>query len=105
MLKVELEFYKGILFIRLKGILTKENIENENLNQIIEEIGFKYIVFNIDNIKQIDGYGIRYLINYNNKLKNDNGKAIVCQDSTLFLDKFIPKIEFIKKEKEVFNLM
>ena len=103
MLRVELEFYKGILFIRLKGILTKKNIINLKLDKILDKIGFKYIVFNIDNIKQIDGYGIRYLINYSKKLETNDGKVIICQNNDLFLDKFIPNIKVIKKEYEVFN--
>ena len=105
MLKVKLEFYKGILFIRFKGILNKNNIKKTNLNNILEQLGFKIIVFNINDIKAIDGYGIKYLINYNTKLKKYDGKAIVCQDNTEFIDKFVPKIKFIKKEKEVFNIV
>ena len=105
MLKVEYEFYKGILFIRLKGILTKKTIEKTDLNNTLLDIKFKYIVFNINNIKQIDGYSIKYLINYNDIIKKDKGKAIICQNNTVFLDKFIPKIEIIKNEKEVLNVI
>lgn len=105
MLKVEMEFYKGILFIRLKGILTKRSVMNTKLDSMLRDIGFYYIVFNIDNIKQIDAYGIRYLISYSNSLKKRYGKAIICQYNVEFLDKFIPKMEVIKREKEVFNLV
>ena len=103
MLRVKLEFYKGILFVRFKGILDKNNIKETDLNNILEELGFKMVVFNINDIKAIDSYGIKFLINYNTKLKKYNGKAIVCQNNKEFIDKFIPKIKFIKKEKEVFN--
>ena len=105
MLKVEYEFYKGILFIRLKGILTKKTIEKTDLNETLLDIKFKYIVFNINNIKQIDGYSIRYLINYNNDMKKENGKAIICQNNVCFLDKFIPKIDIIKSEKEILKVI
>lgn len=103
MLKTDFEFYRGILFVRLRGILTKYSLINNNIDKVVNKLGFKYIVFNIDNINQIDAYGINFLINYNNLLKSKNGKVIICQDNELFLEKFISKVQTIKKEREVFN--
>lgn len=103
MLKTDFEFYRGILFVRLRGILTKYSLINNNIDKVVNKLGFKYIVFNIDNINQIDAYGINFLINYNNSLKSKNGKVIICQNNELFLEKFISKVQTIKKEREVFN--
>lgn len=102
-LKVDFEFYRGILFIRLKGILTKYSLSNTDIDKVINDIGFKYIVFNIDNINQIDAYGINYLINHHEALKNRDGKALICQNNKLFLNKFISKVQTITKEREVFK--
>lgn len=102
-LKVDFEFYKGILFIRLKGVLTEYSLSNNIIDKIINYMGFKYIVFNIDNIYQIDSYGINYLINHNLSLKNKEGKVFICQKNNLFLTKFISKVQTITKEREVFN--
>ena len=97
MLKIDFEFYKGIL--------TKQNIEKHKLEDIINMIEFKYIVFNIDNIRQIDGYGIKCLINYSDMLMNRDGKAIICQSNTLFLDKFEKRINYVVREMDVFNMI
>lgn len=105
MLKTEFEFYRGILFIRLKGVLTKYSLINNNIDKIIDYIDFKYVVFNIDNINQIDAYGINYLINHNNSLNKHNGKVLICQNNNLFKSKFISKVQTITREKEVFNII
>ena len=103
MLKVDFEFYKGILFVRLKGILTKYSLMIIYFSSLIDYIGFKYIVFNINNIRLIDAYAIDYLVNYNRSLNSHNKKAFVCLDTSSFISKFSNKIQIINKEKEVLN--
>lgn len=49
MLKINLEFRKGVLFVRLNGSLNDKD-SLDNINSLINEIGFKYIVFNVDNL-------------------------------------------------------
>jgi len=102
-LKVDFEFYRGILFIRLNGVLTEYSLSNNIIDKIINDIGFKYIVFNIDNIYQIDSYGINYLINHNLSLNKKKGRVFICQKNNLFLAKFISKVQTITKEREVFS--
>lgn len=103
MLKADFEFYKGILFVRLKGILTHYSLINNNINLIVDGIGFKYVVFNINDIRQIDVDGIKYLINYCNSLEKRNSKALVCVAGQPFFEKFKKWVPVINKEKEVFN--
>ena len=59
MLKINLEFRKGILFIRLKGNLNQLTYQSmkDYLIPIIKDNGIKYIVFNLAYLKSIDGYG------------------------------------------------
>ena len=80
MLDIETEFRRGILFIRLKGILDKRTVKilNENVTNLIEENGFKNIVFNIENLNYIDIKGISTLFYNYELLKNNHGKLMVC---------------------------
>lgn len=100
MLKINTEFRKGIMFIRIKGNLTKNNIDK------VEYKDFKYIVFNFDNLLSIDSYSINYIINYNNKITKENGKLIICgKNNSLGNDLFKNKIPIIDNEIKAFNIL
>ena len=53
MLKINTEFRKGIMFIRIRGSLNKGNIITINSTDFDS---FKYVVFNLDNLLSIDSY-------------------------------------------------
>ena len=98
MLNINMEFRKGILFIRLNGSLNKENINN-----IIEPNGFKYIVFNLDKLYSIDNYSINYFLKINKLLNKKKGKLFICDKNSnknIIFDE-IPKIS---NELEAFKL-
>jgi len=100
LLKINTEFRKGIMFIRIKGSLTRENIDS------IEYEDFKYVVFNLDNLLSIDSYAIKYIINYNNQIKKNDGKLILCDaNSNLGNKLFKDKIPIINSEIEAFNIV
>ena len=67
MLKINYEFRKGIFFVRLIGDLDKNNYyKQENfLEELISYNGFKQVVINTDLLRNVDIYGINYLINFN----------------------------------------
>ena len=46
-MKINTEFRKGVMFIRIKGCLCEKNLDN------IKYEDFKYIVFNFDNLLSI----------------------------------------------------
>ena len=56
MLKINMEFRKGILFVRLKGELNKYTYKglNDYLSPIIEEQGIKYLVINLACLNKMD---------------------------------------------------
>ena len=59
MLKINMEFRKGILFVRLKGALTKytyKSLDNY-LIPVINNHGLKYLVYNLEAVTLIDSYG------------------------------------------------
>ena len=80
MLDIDLEFCNGILFIRLKGILNKNTVDKlkNEVNNLVEEVGIRNLVFNISELKSIDCYGINALLNNYELCKNNNGRSLVC---------------------------
>lgn len=97
MLKTNMEFSKGILFIRLKGDLNKNTIKG------IIDRDFKYIVLNIDNMYSIDSYSIEYINKLYKIIDNTRGKMVICDKFNISrkLLKDIPKID---KEYDAFKL-
>ncbi len=80
MLNINMEFRKGILFVRLAGELTKNTYSklNDEVTILVKENGIRNIVFNVSELEQIDMKGISFLY-YNYELCNrNNGKILVC---------------------------
>lgn len=80
MLNINWEFHKGILFVRLKGILDKKTVNTlkEQVTNLIVENGIRNIVFNISELTSIDCYGINALLNNYELCRNNHGKSLVC---------------------------
>lgn len=80
MLDINMEFHKGILFIRLSGSLNENTIDKlkSEVTSFIKDNGIRNIVYNISKINDIDCYGINALINNYNICKENNGQALVC---------------------------
>lgn len=97
MLKTNMEFCKGILFIRLKGDLNKNTIRG------IIDRDFKYIVLNIDNMYSIDSYSINYLNKLYKKVEDTSGKMVIC-DKFNVSRKLLNDIPKIDKEYDAFKL-
>ena len=97
MLKTNFEFSRGILFIRLKGDLNKNNIKELKIKD------FKFIVLNIDNMYSIDSYSIKYLNSIYKKNQDMNGKMIIC-DKFNISNKLLKDIPKIDKEYDAYKL-
>ena len=80
MLKIDMEFRKGILFIRLEGKLNKYTVNeiNDNVIPVILKHGLKFIVVNLDKLYSIDSEGIEMLIKLNELVSRWNGKTTLC---------------------------
>lgn len=80
MLDVQTEIRKGILFIRLKGQLNKNTVHilEHEVTELVKDNGISNIVFNLDELDEIDIKGINALY-YNYELVTRNqGKSMLC---------------------------
>ena len=98
-MKINTEFRKGIMFIRISGKLNKHNIKSINYED------FKYVVFNFDNLLSIDSYAISYIIEYNKKIKENNGRVLICQNNHKLQNLFEDIIPVIDNEIMAFNIL
>ena len=64
LLNINLEFHRGILFIRLNGSLDKTTVEKleTEVTRLVKESGIRNIVFNMSDLDSIDLSGIDSLI-------------------------------------------
>ena len=79
MLKIECEYKKGILFVRLVGNVNKTTIKNmEVVDNMIIKAGIKYLLINLEKAIIINHDEITNLINRYKKLIGDDGKLVIC---------------------------
>lgn len=80
MLEINMEFRKGILFIRLSGALnskTAQKLESE-VTDLVKENGIRNLVFNLEEVTSIDINGINALLKNYKLCKQNDGKTLVC---------------------------
>lgn len=76
LLKVLMEFRKGVLFVRLYGSLnndTKDIFEKE-VKEVIIKSGIRYVVLNVSNLSEIKESGIKEIKNLRKILKKMDGE-------------------------------
>ncbi len=80
MFQINMEFIRGMLFVRLEGILSKRTSKELNLvlDKMIHEQGVRYFVINLENLKYIDEVGIQSIINHYFDVVMHEGKLVVC---------------------------
>lgn len=96
MLKINMEFSKGILWIRLDGILNKttSNTFDDEVIPVILKHGIKYVVVNLDKVNVIDLKGIESLISLNEVVRSMNGKTTLCSLSNRKVKNILNKSEY-----------
>lgn len=104
MLRINTEFRKGVLFVRLNGQIDNENYL-ESINDIIEDIGIKYIVLNIDNLRFVDVNSINHIIDYNRQILKKKGCLLICDTNINRNGIFKNMIPNIKCEIDAFSLI
>ena len=79
MLKSDLEIRKGILFVRLTGILSEKTADSlKEVTNLICENGLSNVVLNIKNVEYIDKKGINIFLYIYELCKKNHGKSLLC---------------------------
>lgn len=80
MFQIDMEFIRGMLFVRLEGILSERtSIElNHVLDKMINEHGIKFFVINLESLTSIDEAGIESIMEHYFDVIMHNGKLVVC---------------------------
>lgn len=103
MLEMNFEFRKGIFFIRLIGDLNKDTyhiIESE-LNELIINNNFKYIVVNTNSLNTMDLDGLNYITKIYYLTCKYNGNLVICDRFKIFKILFNNCVPLIESELEV----
>ena len=79
MLKIEFEYKKGILFVRLIGELNKSTkTKLELVDDMIKKAGIKYLLINLEKTIIINDVELNNMIKkYKNLIGND-GRLLIC---------------------------
>lgn len=79
MLNIDIEYKKGILFVRLIGDLNSSTIkEMEIVDNMIIKAGIKYLLINLEKVAIIRPNEISKMINKYKSLIGDDGKLVIC---------------------------
>ncbi len=83
MLKVDMEYEKGILYVRLKGVLDRKVCYkiNNYIVPVVLKHKVKYLVFNLFELKDIDESGMDSLLNVKCAIRTNKGKICLCDVS------------------------
>ena len=79
MLNVQMEFRKGILFVRLHGVLNDNTLYrfNDEVKEVIINSGIRYVVLNIIDLSLITKEGIKEIKTLKKILNKINGKLFL----------------------------
>lgn len=99
-MKYILEYRENILFIRIIGVLNKSNISilDDELNNIIYKLGISNVVFNLEQLNDIDEIASKTLANWSNIINKRKGVSLVCG-----LHSCIKKNNLLSEIKEISN--
>ncbi len=82
MLKMNLEYRKGILFVRLKGNLNANTASrfSEYTLPIIKDYKVKYMVYNLNDLVSIDKTGEDALLESSTYVEDHKGKVLIVNN-------------------------
>lgn len=78
-----MEYEKGILYVRLNGVLDRKVCYkiNNYIVPVVLKHKVKYLVFNLFNLKDIDESGMDSLLNVKCAIRANKGKICLCDVS------------------------
>lgn len=99
---MNLEYNKGVLFVRLSGYINHNmsyKINNILVPKILEK-GIRYLVFNLYDVDDIDEFGFDALLNVKCAIKTNKGKICLCEIPK-YIEKKISLLKIVKAKNEV----
>lgn len=85
MLEIDIDSKYGILFVRLFGELTVKTRKKLNeVKGLLINVGIKNVVFNIDNVNNLDEKGYKTLIKCYKLCENNHGNTFICLNHNKF---------------------
>lgn len=109
MLKIDTEYKKGILFVRLIGDVNKSTINRMNIvDNMIIKAGIKYLLINLEKVTIIRPDEISKLIHRYKKLIGSDGKIVICgyyNPMKLSVNIEKEQIYLSSKENNAFNII
>ena len=98
MLDINMEFIRGMLFVRLDGTLDGNTYTklSDCLYTMIHEKGLKYFVVNLENLNNIDENGLQSLIDRYFDITLHDGKLVICGYDSKF-DRKLQSINVFKQ--------
>ena len=82
MLNINMEYKRGVLFVRLIGSLNEFSAHKliNTLLPIIVQHGIRYLVYNFSELSSIDDVGNKSLLLGYNAILNNNGNVLVVNN-------------------------
>ena len=90
MLKMDMEYNHGILFVRLDGVLNRSTSYklNNYLVPVILKHKIKYLVCNCFLLEYLDEAGLNAILNTKCAIKTNKGKMYVCETPNEYIKTF-----------------
>lgn len=112
MLEINLEFIRGMLFVRLDGVLDEYTYTklSDCLDTMIHEKGLRYFVINLEYLDKIDENGLQTIIDRYFDVTLHDGKLVICGyhnqfHKSLEIDNIFEKIEKTSNELGALQLI
>lgn len=108
MLKMDMQYIRGILFVRLGGVLTRKNTYkiNNYLVPVLLKHKIRYLVYNLYELDGIDESGVDALLNTKCAIRANKGKICLCEVSEGMKGQLKRlRIKNVQDERCVFDLI
>ena len=110
-LRLNIFFRKGLLFIRLNGILTKETAEtlSSSIDHFLYESGVKYLCINLEELDYLDEEGINVLKEKYSSILKANSYLILCGCANTYVENALKdelgEVKKVRDELSVFQMI
>ena len=100
MVDLNIEFTRGVLFVRLAGILNEVSSMDveEKVFEIIKDGGIRFVVFNVKNLEMSDS--VKLFDKCQKLLEENDGRILICGDEMSAYD-----LEYVSDELSALKLL